>query len=243
MSDSKAADLLPHNARGTDLGDFVILFCADKIIVTRKTDGDHCTLHSGYKSGVIDLHRTWKDNQGCEQHTTIFAMRRDSILALLRELNSLPQSLGRLLRPLRLGWLGRRGIGIAWGALPTGEEHINRVSRLGSKRRLVFDREKLLCGIYAPEYLDEVCWQPDGQFTLWSNGRMIGIAFKSTDLHGNARLAWMKLRDLQRFQGQAWCLIREAAMRYAIPESEYHNYTFLQGRGSANIEISKPDKP
>jgi len=25
-------------------------------------------------------------------------------------------------------------------------------------------------------------------------------------------------------------------MRYAIPESEYHNYTFLQ------IEISKPDK-
>jgi hypothetical protein len=232
MSDSKAADPLPHNARGIDLGDFVMLFCADKIIVTRKTGGDHFTLHSGYKSGVIDLHRTWKDDQGSEQHTTIFAMRRDNIPALLRELNSLPQSLGRLLRPLRLGWLGRRGIGIAWGVLPTDEEHINRVS----------DREKLLCGIYSPEYLDEVRWQPDGQFTLWRNGRMIGIAFKSTDLHGNARLAWMKSQDLQRFQGQVWCLIREVAMRYAIPENDYHNYAFLQGTGSASIEISKPDK-
>ena len=223
MSDSNVAELLPHNARGVDLGDFVMLFCADKTIVTRKIAGEHFTLHSGYKSGVIDLHRTWKDGQGCEQHRTIFAMRRDNIPALLRELTSLSQRLGRLLRPLRLGWLGRRGIGIAWGVLPTDEEHISRVSRLGSKRRLVFDQEKLLSGIYAPEYLDEVRWQPDGQFTLWRNGRMIGIAFKSTDPHGNARLAWIKSRDLQRFQGQAWCLIRDVAMRYAIPESEYHN--------------------
>lgn len=227
MSESEISNPLPHNAKGIDLGDLVIMFCPDKALVTRKTAGDHFTLHFGYGSGVIDVHRTCKDGQ----HNTIFAMRRDNIPAFLAELESLVPALVRLLRPLRLGWLARQGIGIAWGAFPTEEKHISRITRLGPKRwkrRLVLDQEKFLSEIYAPEYYEEVWSQPDGQFSLGKNGQVIGMAFKSTDPYGNARLAWIKLRDLNRLSGQAWRLMKEAALRYAIPESEYHNYPFLQ---------------
>jgi hypothetical protein len=222
MSESEISNPLPHNAKGLDLGDIVIMFCPDKVLVTPKTAGDHFTLHFGYESGVIDVHRTCKDGQ----HKTIFAMRRDSIPALLAELQSLLPAVGRLIRPLRLGWLVRQRIGIAWGVFPTEEEHISRVTRR-QKRRLVLDQERFLSEIYAPDY-DEVWSQPDGQFSLWKNGQAIGMAFKSTDPCGNARLAWIKLRDLNHLSDQAWRLMREAALRYAIPKSEYHNYPFLQ---------------
>lgn len=237
MSESDISNPMPHNAKGFDLGDLVIMFCPDKALVTRKTAGDHFTLHFGYRSGVIDVHRTCKDGQ----HKTIFAMRRDNIPALLGDLASLLPALGRLLRPLRLGWLVRQRIGIAWGVFPTAEEHISRVTRLGSKRqkrRLVLDQEKFLSEIFAPEYYDEVWSQPDGEFSLWKDGQAIGMAFKSTGPYGNARLAWIKLRDLNRLSGQAWPLIREAALRYAIPESDYHNYPFLQFDPAGGPELA-----
>lgn len=220
--------ILPHAANGIELGDFAIEFRADKIVAFRRTVGDHFTLHAGNNSGVIDIHRTWKDAQGCEHHATIFAMRRDNILPFLNELSSLPRSVIQLVRDLRLGWLGHRHIGIAWGLSLIDQDHISRVTRRKSgRKRLVLDPNKFVNEIRVPEYLEEVWDWPDGPFSLLKGGRMIGIAFKASDAHGNVKLAWIKLRDMGRLSSQMQHRIVQVALRYAIPRDEYHNYPVL----------------
>jgi len=230
MGESASLNSLPHGADGIEIGDFAIQFCKDKVIAFKRTAGDHFTIHAGTNSGVIDIHRTWRDPSGCEQHTTIFAMRRDSIPALLDELSSLPSTFTRLLRHLRLGWLGHRRIWIAWGVWPIDPEHISRVTRRKpGRKRLVFDTEQILNEIDAPDYLEDVWARPDGPFSLVKDGQIIGIAFKATDPHGNGKLAWIKLRHLGRLANQMGALIVQVALRHAIPESEYHKYSLLRG--------------
>jgi hypothetical protein len=67
---------MPHDAVGFDLGDLAIEFRADKMVLIRKSLGDHYTIQLGAPSGVLDVHRTWKDELGREQHKTVFAMHR-----------------------------------------------------------------------------------------------------------------------------------------------------------------------
>jgi hypothetical protein len=93
---------------------------------------------------------------------------------------------------------------------------------------LVVDPDKFLKELCVPEYIEEILDWPDGPFSLVEGGRMIGIAFKATDPHGNAKFAWIRLRDLRRLFNQVQPLIVEAALRYAIPRTEYHNYPPLQ---------------
>jgi hypothetical protein len=223
MEKSEASNSLPHDTKSIDIGDFVIVFLPDKILVSRKIIGDHFTLHCGEKLGMIDIHRTWVDSQGCEKHTSIFAMRRERIPALLEELGSLP-CINRLLllRPLRLEWLRRQGIRAMRGVLPVDQGDIERVTRRGPKRRLVIDQEKLLRDyeILTPGYLERLIGWPDGQFILWKNRQMIGIAFKATDPAGCAKFAWLDLSDVWETQR----LIMRVALRYAIPKGELQEY-------------------
>lgn len=63
---------LPHGASGVEVGDFVINFCSDKVVALAKYGDTHYTLHAGHASGVLDLHRTWRDPDGTERHQTVF---------------------------------------------------------------------------------------------------------------------------------------------------------------------------
>jgi len=38
----------------------------DKVVMLAKTAGEHYTLQAGHNSGIIDLHRTWRDTNGRE---------------------------------------------------------------------------------------------------------------------------------------------------------------------------------
>jgi hypothetical protein len=62
--DESASLPLPHGANGIELGDLAIEFRADKVILFVKFSGDRYTLHSGRESGVLDVHRTWRDKSG-----------------------------------------------------------------------------------------------------------------------------------------------------------------------------------
>src|SRR5260370_41957942 len=103
-----------------------------------------------------------------------------------------------LVRPLRLGWLKHRNIGIARGIDPVSDDDIAAVTRK-RKRRLTLDAELYEQNLFVPEFLEEVYEFPDGNFALFHRGRQIGIGFKKTYADGNVRLFWIKRRDLARF--------------------------------------------
>jgi len=164
--------------------------------------GEHYTFHAGPDSGVIDVHETDPSSDSGEQHRTLFAIRHDDLPALLGEAAAiLPEFLG-LLRPLRLGWMKHRNIGIARGVDPVSDEDIAAVTRK-HKRRLTLDAGLYERNIFVPEFLEDLYDFPDGNFALFHRNRQIGIGFKKTDANGNVRLFWIKRRDLLRF-GNAW---------------------------------------
>ncbi len=220
---------LPHGAKGIEGEDFAVEVGADKLVFVPKSAGGgrHYTLHAGPDSGVIDLHETQPTPDGQEQHRTLFAMRRDDLPALLGDTAAiLPELLG-LLRPLRLGWLKHRNIGIARGIEPVSDADIAAVTRK-RKRRLTLDRQLYERNVFVPEYLEEVYDFPDGNFALLHRGRPIGIGFKKTMPDGDVRLFWIKRRDLLRF-GHDWQeKVIDALRRAAIPAERHSDLPFLR---------------
>jgi hypothetical protein len=222
------SNTLPHGAKGIDGENFVVHFGDDKIVFAPKAAGrgKHYTFHAGPKSGVMDVHETAIGADGREQHRTLFALRMEDVPLVLGELVAMPAEFLRLLRPLRLGWLKHRDIGIARGIDPVSDEDIAAVTRK-RRRRLTLDAQRYEQNVYVPKYLEEVFDFPDGNFSLHHRDRKIGIGFKKTDGEGSVRLFWIKLRDLTHF-GNAWQAKVAAALdRFGIPEDRYAEYPFL----------------
>lgn len=225
MSDERA--MLPQGARGIEVEDLVIEVGKDKIVLLAKGGRDHYTLQAGHESGIIDLHRTWRDANGGEHHETLFAMRRDDLVSLPNAFASWPQDLLRLLRPLRVGWLHRHGIATVHGLVPTTDDEVAAVTRK-RRRRLVVDELQWNVNITIPEYLDAVRDFPDDAFSLFAGARNVGIGFKNTDARGNVHLFWLKLRDLTRL-ATAWeHQLINALQRHAISPKQYKEYRALQ---------------
>jgi hypothetical protein len=227
---------LPHGARGIESESFAIEFRGDKIVFVSKLDGEgrraaqgkdkHYTFHAGLDSGVMDLHETESGPDGRSQRHTLFAIRRDDLPPILDELAPmLPELLG-LLRPLRLGWLKHRNIGIARGVDPVSDEDIAAATRK-HRGRLTLDPQLYEQHVFVPDYLDEVYDFPDGNFALFHRCRHIGIGFKKTYADGGVRLFWIKLRDLTRF-GNTWqAKLARTLGTAAIPRDRYADYPFL----------------
>jgi hypothetical protein len=144
-------------------------------------------------------------------------------------MNVAPLELIKLVRRLRLGWLGHRQIGIAWGFLPVEQEAIAMVTYCRPRRkRLVFDTAAFKNQIVIPEYLDDIWDMPDGHFSLWKKGCMIGIGLKCSKGNEWTRLRWIKIRDLTRLGTRLQKTVFEVAARHAIPPEQYYKYPFLR---------------
>ncbi len=219
---------LPNGAIGLEVDEYAIEFRPDKAILLRKKIGDHFTLQFGNNSGVLDLHRTWKDADGHEEHETIFAMHRDNIPAFFAQFSSVSSSLIKLIRPLRLGWMSHHHIGILFGGLPISNSHISKIARRSRRKRLVIDPPKFRSEIYAPEYLEDIWDLPDGPFYLWKGGRMIGLGMKLPHHQKPSRLYWIKARDLTHLTGSVGKMLLEIASRFAIPSDQYYKYEVLR---------------
>jgi hypothetical protein len=224
---SETGALLPKGARGIEIADLVIGTGKDKIVILSKTAGDHYTVQAGHNSGIVDLHRTWRDANGGEHHQTLFAMRRDDLFTLLNAFASWPQDLLRLLRPLRVGWLHHHRIGIVHGLDPTTDDEVAAVTRQ-RRRRLIVDEQQWNANITIPEYLDAVRNFPDGAFSLFAGERRIGIGFKNTDAGGNLHLLWLKQRDLIRLAKTWEHQLIDAVRRHAIAPERYPEYPALR---------------
>lgn len=220
---------LPHRAKGIESEEFAIEFRGSKIVFVAKGaagSGHHYTLQAGNRSGVIDLHETHPE-AGTDRHHTLFALRRDDLASLLGEAAPMLPGLLGLLRPLRLGWLKRRNIGIARGIDPVSDEDIAAVTRK-RKRRLTLDAKLYQQNVFVPEFLEEIYDFPDGNFALFHSGRQIGIGFKKTDTDGRGRLFWIKRRDLMRFGNEWQEKLGGIVSRLAIPPEQYADFPFLR---------------
>jgi hypothetical protein len=217
--------ILPHGAKGIEGDEFAVEFRHDKVVFIVKSDGagKHYTLQAGLKSGVIDLHETHPETN---ERRTLYAIQRDAIPALMGESAAiLPELLG-LLRPLRLGWMKHRNIGIARGIDPVSDEDIAAVTRK-RRSRLTIDPELHRQNIVVPEYLEDVYDFPDGNFSLIYRNRPIGLGFKATNPDGEVRLFWIKYRDLECFSREWRKKMGEMFERLAIPPERYPEYPFL----------------
>jgi hypothetical protein len=221
--------ILPHGARGIEGDNFALQFGADKIVFVPRSaaNGEHYTFHAGPASGVLDLHETQMTSGRSEQHRTLFAMRRNDIPAALGEMTPLLAELLALLRPLRLGWLKHRDIGIARGIDLISDEDI-AAATCKRKGRLAVDPELYQQNIFVPEFLEQVYDFPDGTFALFRRRRRIGIGFKTTVAGGDVRLSWIKLTDLMRF-GRIWePKVMTALASFSIPPERYADFPPLQ---------------
>ena len=227
---------LPHGARGIEGEGFAAIFGADKVVVIAKPRADgplaelqtemHYTFHAGPDSGVVDLHETTIAAGGQRHYRTLFALRTDDLPPVLQRLAPMVVEFLGLVRPLRLGWMMRRGIGIARGVDPINDHDFAAVTRR-RKRSLIVDAQLYEQNVFIPEYLEEVYDFPDGNFSLFQRGRNFGIGFKATDASGNVRLFWIKRRDILRF-GNAWQQkVIDALRSVAIPPERYTDYPFL----------------
>lgn len=221
MSEKSNPLVLPYGARGIEAGPLAIEFTRDKVIFIFKSANEHFTLHEGKRSGVLDVHRTWTNEDGVVSHETLFAIRHSDIPSLLSELSLQLSGLCTLVRRLRLGWLARHGISIVHGLEFTTNEDIARIAVRNRRKRLEFKEDEILRNIDIPKYLEDILDFPDGPFSLFKGRRRVGIAFKVTDVSGRLRLFWVKTRDLTQFGNRMGPYLISAALRYSISREKY----------------------
>lgn len=224
--------MLPNGAKGIEAGNIILTTGRDKLIVARKGAEEHYTLQSGTQSGIIDLHRTWTSD-GETKHETLFAIKHDRLPALLNAFAPLAYDVFRLLRPLRVGWLHRHGIGIVHGLEPTTDEQLAAVTTK-RKRRLVANEERWQAAITVPEFLDDVYDFPDGAFSLFKGNNKIGIGFKNTDENGQTRLRWLKITDLNKLMKTGNNASTPPCTNTRYPQRSMNSTQHWRSRESAN---------
>lgn len=219
---------LPNGAKGIECEDFAIEFTGNKVLFIVKARGinRHFTLHLGGKSGAIDLHETTDDDTGQKQHRTLFAIRADELQGALQGFEDIVPDLLGLIRPLKLGWLKHRGIGIARGIMPVSEEDFLAVTRR-RKRRLSIDQQLYEANIVVPEYLEDVYDFPDGNFSLVRRGNHVGFGFKRTEEDGTVRLLWVKWRDMESLLRKLGSRVWSALERRQVPPESYRQFPFI----------------
>ena len=231
--------VLPLGAKGIRGDDFAIAFGGDKIVFTLKPrleegldpneEEKHYTFQAGRKSGVIDLHETRSFPNSRKEHRTLFAMRADYLPPALQQLASMAPELIVMIRPLRIGWMRHRNIGVARGIDLVRDQDVAAVTRK-RKQKLSVDPQLYEQNVFVPEFLEEIYDFPDGNFALFHKNRNIGIGFKTTDT-GNVRLFWIKRRDLLRFGGHWQGKVIDALRSIAIPPEDYRLHPFLSPCG------------
>src|SRR2546430_15360474 len=84
---------------------------------------DLYTLHPGHQSGVIDFHKTDERLPPSDpaRYETLAAIQQEELVGNLEAVGQRPiMDLLRLVRPIRLGWIARRRLGVV--SFPTEAE-------------------------------------------------------------------------------------------------------------------------
>ena len=172
-------------------------------MVVPKGAGFHFTLHPGSASGSVDVHKTNEhlSPEDAAKYETLVTVPREDILQKIRQLGpNHIQELLTLLRPIRMGWIARRRLGVV--GFPT-ESELNKVSAFRLTSEPVDSTNLLTCWMHTPKFLDEIPELPNDAFLLFDSRRLpsplFGLLFKLRLPGGDVQLRWIKCRDLMRW--------------------------------------------
>lgn len=192
-----------------------------KVLVIPEGSGFHYTLHPGHQSGIVDFHRTNEGLPGNDtsRHETLAAIPQLEIVRNLGAVGKKPiVDLLRLLRPIRIGWIARRRLGIV--AFPT-ETELSNVSGIRVKNEDPSEFvEPLKNWMRIPEFIDEILQMPNSAFLLFDcrkdTSPLYGVLFKVVGSEGVSSLYWIRLRDLQRWGARTELQFAEQFSRFCI---------------------------
>lgn len=188
-------------------GNLLVKFLpSGKILVVPEGRGFHFTLHPGHNSGKIDIHRTKEGvpDGDPSKYETLTTIAKEDIVDRLRHMGmGHIQELLSLLRPIRVGWIGRRRLGVI--AFPTDAE-LSSVSTFRLESAPVENAEFLRCWMRTPEFIDEILELPNEAFLLFdckkASSPLYGILLRLKDSQGGARLLWARFSDLLRWSAR-----------------------------------------
>jgi hypothetical protein len=172
-----------------------------KIVVKHGEGPVHYTLHPGRHSGTIDLHETQEllPETDPSKHRTLWRRPKAKILEAIQGMGPrLVVELMSLFRPIRLGWIIRRGLAI--GPRIPGELEVRKLSLRSGPA------EPLPACIKPPEFYEDVLETPFCGYTLYKRERTrdvpYGLMLSCPGPRGKVQLRWASLRDLRRFQAR-----------------------------------------
>lgn len=213
---------LLSGAKGIDLGEVALLFLGSKLVFSPKNVPYHFTLHLGTNSGTFDIHKTVRTEGGVEEHTTLFTISHENLRMMLQEISTpLMTSLLGVLRPLRIGWLGRHHLAVLVGSLPSDQDLPLLMNRR-SKKLLTVDEDKLARRLRMPAHLEDLYELQKGEmFSIYSlkrlgHPKMIGNGFKFEDLTGRPHLVWLKSSQIVEAAKSNTKLLQDAAAKYGV---------------------------
>jgi len=209
---------LPPGVRGIDLGEMLMLFARDKLVLAARGAREHITMHIGSKSGELDFHKTYRTGK-VERHQRLYSIPHSNFGPMLEELMPLAsRAWSRIVRPLNLDELVAKRIAVVVGLL-VGQTDLETVMKV-RRGKLAFDLDKLASRVRVPEYLEELYDLADGQFfTLLAarrrgGPRIVGHGFAVTDCAGNHQLLWLPTRSIQAESRRIGRAVQLAATKY-----------------------------
>jgi hypothetical protein len=185
---------------GFDFGEFAVEVRKDGKVCwfEKAANGDHVTLHPGFKSGQLDLHKTTRLPDGSTQHETLVRVSHEAIGDWMKSFVAViaegPKPPAPAMRPLRLGWLRhRRLLLLPMVTGPFCEKVLCK--RKGRRNRWEFDDaglqqavEETMSARYKSDLPDGLYWVVRGKR---SGPVEKGVAVKTITAYGRHSLEWM----------------------------------------------------
>jgi len=182
-----------------------VRFLRDGKIVVKLGDGSiHYTLHPGHATGVIDLHRTDERFPDADpsRHETLALLPKAAIEGGLQTIGPhLMAEFMNLWRPLRLGWMIRRGLAIG-ARLPTNAT-LEAVKKISIREGPAQYSEPFANWMNPPEFYEDVLQHPNAAYILYDfrkhSSCPYGAMVTYSGCRGHVRMQWAKVRDIRRW--------------------------------------------
>jgi hypothetical protein len=174
-----------------------------KVVAKVGNGRSHYTLHPGTATGVIDLHKTNESYPEGDpgRHERLWALPQD---ILIKRLAVAGQSLLRdflmLWRPLRLGWMIRRGLAIG-PRIPT-DDCFPAVTAIKTRQGPREANDPLNLWMKPPEFYEDVLSRPNGGYLVYDMRKKSFTPYGVLITYGKeplVRMLWAKTRDLNRW--------------------------------------------
>jgi hypothetical protein len=194
--------------------EFTLKFLRSGKVVAKVGNGrSHYTLHPGTATGVIDLHKSDESHPEGDpaRHERRWALPQDILIERLTVVGrSLLQDFWMLWRPLRLGWMIRRGLAIG-PRIPT-DDCFAAVTAIKTRQGPREANDPLNLWMKPPEFYEDVLSRPNSGYLVYDMRKNSATPYGVLITYGKepwVRMLWAKTRDLNRWSRGCEPLFRE----------------------------------